>query len=271
MHKISKPAASASAHFLGSRPRNTASLIRSQLDYVCIVYGSARGSYLRKLDPIQNHALCLCLCAYRTSPASAYAWKQMSSLYFRRKKLSLQYCLKLSCKYNNPAYVTVFNSKCHSVFERKPTQLPPLAIRVSGDLQAVGYYGWSDVITSSIPTTLPWLLTRPVVNFPLHCSDKSNTPPEIFKHRFYELCHEFNYRIFTDGCKEGNRVAAAVVHRDNTKCIQLPDTASIFRAELYALLLAIDVVRRSKEKNFVIFSDSMSSLQSISGFNLEVK
>jgi len=70
-------------------------------------------------------------------------------------------------------------------------------------------------------------------------------------------------RIFTDGSKEGNRVAAAVVHRDNTKCVRLPDTASIFRAELYAFLLAIDVVRRSKEKNFVIFSDSMSSLQSI--------
>ena len=41
------------------------------------------------------------------------------------------------------------------------------------------------------------------------------------------------------------------------------------RAELpvYALLLAIDVIRRSKEKNFVFFSDSMSSLQSINGFN----
>ena len=61
----------------------------------------------------------------------------------------------------------------------------------------------------------------------------------------------------------------AVVHRDNTKCVRLPDTASIFRAELYAILLAIDVVRRSKEKNFVIFSDSMSSLQSISGFSLD--
>ena len=100
---------------------------------------------------------------------------------------------------------------------------------------------------------------------------QSNTPPEIFKHRFYELCHEFKnyYRIFTDGSKEGNRVAAAVVHGDNTKCIRLPDTASIFRAELYALLLAINVVRRSKEENFVIFSDSMSSLQSIHGFNLD--
>jgi len=73
----------------------------------------------------------------------------------------------------------------------------------------------SDVITSSIPTTPPWLFTRPVVNFTLHCSDKSNTPPEMFKHRFYELCQEFKnyYRIFTDGSKEGNRVAAAVVHR----------------------------------------------------------
>ena len=59
-------------------------------------------------------------------------------------------------------------------------------MRVSGDLQAVGFKK-SDVITSSIPTTPPWLLTRPVVNFTLHCSDKSNTPPEIFKHRFYEL------------------------------------------------------------------------------------
>jgi len=49
-----------------------------------------------------------------------------------------------------------------------------LAICVSGDLQAVGFKK-SDVIKSSIPSTPPWLLTRPAVNFTLHCSDKSNT------------------------------------------------------------------------------------------------
>jgi len=92
----------------------------------------------------------------------------------------------------------------------------------------------SDVITSSIPTTPPWLLTHPVVNFSLHCSDKSNTPTEMFRHSFFELCDEFKnyYRIFTDGSKEGNKVAAAVVYQDNTKCVRLPDTASIFRAIL---------------------------------------
>ena len=80
----------------------------------------------------------------------------LSPLYFRCKKLSLQYCLKLSCNYNNPAYATVFNSKFQSVFERNPTQLPPLAVRVSGDLQAVGFKK-SDVITSFISNTPPWL------------------------------------------------------------------------------------------------------------------
>jgi len=174
---------------------------------------------------------------YTNSDVSAL----IDAIFQHSKKLSLKYCLKLSFNYDNPAYATVFKSKFHSVFERKHTQLPPLAIRVSGDLQAVGFKT-SDVITSSsIPSTPSWLLTRPAVNFTLHCSDKSNSPPEIFKHRFYELCHEFKnyyYRIFTDGSKEGNRVAAAVVHQDNIKCVRLPDTASIFRAELY--LIACD-------------------------------
>jgi len=46
------------------------------------------------------------------------------------------------------------------------------------------------------------------------------------------------------------------------------NTASIFRAELYALLLAIGVCH-SKENNFMIFSDSMSNLQAINGFKIE--
>jgi len=76
----------------------------------------ARGS-------IQNHALRLCLGAYRTSPASSLRVEANEPpLYLGEKKLLLQYCLKLSSNYNNPAYATVFNSKFHS----KPTQLPPL-------------------------------------------------------------------------------------------------------------------------------------------------
>ena len=53
-------------------------------------------------------------------------------------------------------------------------------------------------------------------------------------------------------------------------CIDIPNKASIFRAELHAISLALSLIRRSKEKKFIIFSDSMSSLEAISGFKLEI-
>ena len=64
-------------------------LVRSKLDYGCIVYGSARQSYLQKLDSIHNQGLRLALGAFRTSVNSLYAEANEPSLNVRRKKLSL--------------------------------------------------------------------------------------------------------------------------------------------------------------------------------------
>ena len=47
------------------------SLIRSKLDYGCIIYGSARKSYLKKLDTIHHQGLRLALGAFRTSPVQS--------------------------------------------------------------------------------------------------------------------------------------------------------------------------------------------------------
>jgi len=116
------------------------SLVRSKLDYGCIVYGSVRNSYLRMLDPVQNHALRLCLGAYQTSPSlSLCVLANEPPLYIRRRKLSIEYCLKLSSSTQNPTYGSVFESKLKRFFDQKPNQIPPLGIRVEPDLQAVGY------------------------------------------------------------------------------------------------------------------------------------
>ena len=37
------------------------SFVRSRLDYGCAVFSSARKSYLKKLEPIQNQGLRICL------------------------------------------------------------------------------------------------------------------------------------------------------------------------------------------------------------------
>ena len=63
-------------------------LVRSKPGYGCIVYGSARQSYLRQFNSIHNQGLRLALGAFRTSPANSfYAEANEPSLNRRRKKL----------------------------------------------------------------------------------------------------------------------------------------------------------------------------------------
>ena len=65
------------------------SLVRSKLDYGCIVYGSARRSILKQLDPIHQKGLRIALGAFRTSAQSLYTEAHEPSLTTRRLKLSL--------------------------------------------------------------------------------------------------------------------------------------------------------------------------------------
>ena len=51
-----------------------------------------------------------------------------------RKKLSLQYTLKLSANQSNPAHKTFFNSNFKASFDRKPNQIPSLGFRTSSGL-----------------------------------------------------------------------------------------------------------------------------------------
>ena len=86
------------------------SLVRSKLDYGCIVYGSARPSYIKMLDTIHHQGIRLALGAFRTSPVeSLYVEAGELPLEHRRIKLSLQYVIKLKSSPRNPAYDCVFN------------------------------------------------------------------------------------------------------------------------------------------------------------------
>ena len=68
------------------------SLVRSKLDYGCIVYGSASKTALAKLDPVHNQGLRLSLGAFRSSPVeSLYVEAHEPPLEIRREKLALQY------------------------------------------------------------------------------------------------------------------------------------------------------------------------------------
>ena len=132
----------------------------------------------------------------------------------------------------------------------------------------------TDIVINKIPITPPWLLARPVVNLELQCYDKSSTSPDLFKSKFFEIRHSFRdyYELYTDGSKDGNRGnrigALRPISKHITKTSRLADIASIFTAELYAIVLAYMLVYRKPRKQFIVFSYSSSALQAIKNFDV---
>ncbi len=71
-------------------------LIRSVLDYGCIVFGSASNTSLKKLDCVQCQTARLCLGAFRSTPTSALLEELGEQpLELRRLQLSLNYWIYL--------------------------------------------------------------------------------------------------------------------------------------------------------------------------------
>ena len=111
-------------------------LVRSKLDYGCIANGSARQSYLRMLDSIHNQGLRLALGAFRTSPVnSLYAEANELSLNLRRRKLSLQYYLKLNR--DNPIHKVVFELLYKDEFLNRDKIIPLFSLRCEADINCL--------------------------------------------------------------------------------------------------------------------------------------
>ena len=249
-------------------------LVRSKLDYGCVVYGSARPSYLKTLDPIHHQGLRLCLGAFRTTPVySLYAEADEPSLSHRRLRLTLNYVLRLISEPVNPAYDCVFNPTLVKKFEDNPKAIPPLGIRISPHLKEADINLGTICDESKFPDDPPWTFSCPTVRYDLASGRKDSTNSALYRTLFGELCSEFptHHRIYTDGSKSDEGVAAAAFCSRVSKeglSKSLYQDGSVYTAELTALVLALKMVYKSKSKKFLICSDSLSALQAISGRKL---
>ena len=126
------------------------SLVRSKLDYACIVYGSASKTALAKLDPVHNQGLRLSLGAFRSSPVeSLYVEAQEPPLEIRRENLALQYILKLKANPGNPAY-DVFNTKYQIIYADKESATDSFGIHCKKLLKEAKIYV-GEIAINSIP------------------------------------------------------------------------------------------------------------------------
>ena len=228
------------------------SLVRSKLDYGCIIYGSASKTALAELD----QGLRLSLGVFRSLPvASLYVEVHEPPLEIRREKLALQYILKLKAIPGNPAYDVVFNPKYQILYADKESATDSFGIHCKKLLKEVKI----DVGEIAI-NSIPWNSEPVTVDFTLSEFDKSSTSSTVFKSRFnevkqkyFDFCH-----IYTDGSKVETKVASAYVCPYGTRGYRLKDGCSIFTAEVKAMNKALTYVKVSTRKGFVIFSDCIT-------------
>ena len=105
----------------------------------------------------------------------------------------------------------------------------------------------------------------PKVILDLHKQKKSEVDSHIFKTEFLEIKSAYKHyiSIYTDGSKQDEKVACAVISPNFTDSIRLPDNSSIFTAEAKAIDIALYHIRDQPEKQFIICSDSPSVLRSL--------
>ena len=126
-----------------------------------------------------------------------------------------------------------------------------------------------DIIAKfEFPETPPWTYPTAMVNLTLSYAKEDQTDPSKYISLHNEMKDVFrDYDCFyADGSVSDDKAAAAAVTDNYYSNEHLPDKASLFSAELHALCLALDRVETADdERNFIIFSDSKSALQAISG------
>ena len=219
------------------------------------------------MDSIHNQGLRLALGAFRTSPVnSVYAEANEPSLNLRRKKLSLQYYLKLKSNPDNPTHQVVFEPFYKDEFIEKEKVIPPFSLRCEADINCIDI-DLEDVANFKISEVPLWASKRPTYNYFLASDKKATTDPMIFKNEFLEVKEQYytHQEIYTDGSKDGEKAASAAILDGELYQFRLPNNSSIFTAELKAIDLALSHIEQDAHWRYIIYTDSLSVMQALEG------
>ena len=241
------------------------SVCRSKLDYACQIYSSACKTKLKELDVVHNQGLRICTGAYRTSPVeSIYVDANELPLDLRREELGLRYRTRIKSSPQNPSFKVL--AACNSHRFQKPRSSKPFQIRLN-EMVEDNHLKRQKIQEVHYPEIAPWFV--PEIECCKKQISKKNQSPEEIKARFldHDETHLGDVKIYTDGSKSADGVGCAVIHDDSAYVAKLSDFASVFTAELTAIVRALELVHKSKSKSFVIYSDSSSAISALKQYN----
>lgn len=239
-------------------------LVRSIIDYGSEVYHSASDSVLQKLDVVQSQCLRIICGAMKCTAIPALEVEcGIPPLALRR-----EYCLhKIAVKYaasdGNPTQ-ECFEDSQFLYYGKYKGQFQPIGLKVQDCLKQIPEL-YTNTLVDNIP---PWEYNQPCFDVQLHETvNKKSDNPHFVKALSLEHMSKYctSLHIYTDGskCERKSGCAFCVPSLQYSKSIRLSDGTSVFIAEMVAILEALRFLLTKPPLSCVIFSDSLSAIQSI--------
>ena len=239
-------------------------MIRSTLDYGSVVFGAAAKSHLCKLDRIQSKALRVCSGAFKTTPIPALLVEMGEApLNNRRNKLGLHYWVKLSgFQYSSAAKCILEECWEFAGKEERATffhHIKRLAANIGLNKASIIWSVWSPVPF--------WFLPELEVDLSLLGRKEGISSDQV--HRYLGQFEKERVQIYTDGSKDPGSGRTGfgmyVEERQIQQSIRITDHASVFTAELLAILWAMWWIEEVKPAKSLICSDSAAALVALRG------
>nr|CAI5855291.1 unnamed protein product [Callosobruchus analis] len=182
----------------------------------------------------------------------------------RIKQLTLNYALKISAQLQHLNNSIIFDEEVLNQFRRIPTSTRPVGVRAREILAEIDA-SFPDVEHLTFSENAPWTLASPTINFNSTKFRKGTTPNETIKQQFLNSVEAYQpcTIIYTDGSKTSGGVGCAMVTNGVEYKWGLHPSCSIYFAELYAILQALNYIDGQSNGRYIICSDSLSALSAI--------
>lgn len=220
------------------------SLILSKLNYGIIIYKNTNKSNLKIINTIYNSGIRMTLGAFRTSPAeSMYNITNIPPLEIKTAELELVYAARIIRQRDNPASKVIEKLKRKAYEKHIPLDF---------------------IIKSEKSLQSPWSLNFNI-NTELTKFYKKDTMPSTYRSNMNAILEQYQdyTSIFTDASKLENGSGIAAMSEKSKIVLTNQTKSSIFTLEAIAISTAIDMTLEQPSKKYIIFSDSLSVIESI--------
>ena len=235
------------------------------IEYGSIIYAGGSQPTLDKLEVVQNNFLRLALGAMKTSPViSLQVDANITPLHIRRMELTMRYVSKIKQFPNHAASKAIqVLPRLHFAYlgpceKRTGLTIASRVRKYEGDLN----YKLPEMTPMPAFHIAPWMVRPLSISFLFEARKHTFSLTEV-QQSFskYQAEHPHFDFIYTDGSKNNDKTGIGIYSRDLPRIKRrLPDSTSIYSAELYAIFLALELIDDNHIQLPCICSDSKSAV-----------